>query len=512
MINTSAAYKTAVVADARRCRLRVAVDITDPDIVYGAVTSSGETIYSQPAQLHDRVVTLFPPSATLSLDRWMLDGGFEIADANTGEVGFESSGLFDETGAGNLFVQLNFSGVTILQACSVYFPDNDHDGYPVDFTVDVMSGGSVEYTETFTGNTAHVVALEGFTVNSPDAIRVTVTQWSLPYRRMRVAEIVAGVYEEWTGADLESFMATQQCDPTGLSLPYGTCTLSMDNTDRRFDPRDKDSIFQSIEERQGIAAYIGVDTPATEWVPIGVYYQYAQGWKTGNARMTMQWQLVDIVGLLQGRAFVVPSPLPTTLSGWAAALVAQLGTAFSGRYSVPTDAPAYLGSADDVADKTCGQIMMWLAQATQTVCYADQETGYLCFAALGSAGNTYTLGNLTDYPVSQANTDVARIDFQIGSGSPYVVQGSEPAAPTTVSIQNPFIHSTATADLTAAQIFAGYNDAIDTVGRGDPSTELCDLASVEFAVGDTENAYVVYQTYQFQSGVLQGCQTRLVVI
>ena len=42
MIDSTAEYKAAITADARRILLKAIIDISDPDMVYGAITSSGE--------------------------------------------------------------------------------------------------------------------------------------------------------------------------------------------------------------------------------------------------------------------------------------------------------------------------------------------------------------------------------------------------------------------------------------------------------------------------------------
>lgn len=86
----------------------------------------------------------------------------------------------------------------------------------------------------------------------------------------------------------------------------------MDNLDRRFEPRSKSGVFRSIEERQGIPVSIGVALPdgTVEYKPKGIYYQYSGGWKTGDNGLTMQWELVDIVGLVSGRQYIPPAQLP----------------------------------------------------------------------------------------------------------------------------------------------------------------------------------------------------------
>ena len=515
MLNTSAAYKAAVVGDARRVLLRAVVDMISPDIVYGSVTSSGESAYSKPAQLHDKVMEIGRPFATLEHNRWILGEKFAAA-GTTDQVGFESAGQFGADGSGNLYVEMQFSGVSILQSCAVYFPTAVCDGVPEDFTVAVKRGGTVRWSQSYTGNTAHSVRCEGFTVENPDAIRITVTRWSLPCRRLRIPEIVPGLYEIWDGDVLAALSVTQQSAFSGLSLPYGTCTLSVDNSARRFDPYAQSGLFRSIEERQGFQVSFGVETAdGVEYVPAGIFYQYSGGWRSGSNALALQWTLVDIVGLLAGRTFSMPTPQPTTLAGWIAALVAQLGSNFAARYYVD---PAYASlsctaDAAKLADKTCGQILMWVCQATGTWPRARAEDGRLAVEPFRSGGRVLDFDNLSAFPTASANADIARIDFELSNGTKISVPGTNPTSPTTQSVSNPFLHTAAAAQAAAVMILASFGgNQIETTGRGDPSVEIGDVNTVQITDELSAQGRVLSQTFPITDGVLKGCKTVMLKI
>lgn len=523
MIKSSAAYQAAITGDARRILLRAIIDLISPDIVYGAGETSGQIPWSKLAQIHDKVFDTPTKYATLEHNRWTLDGTFGIfpdqaADV-TGQVAYIGDALSREDGsfAAAPWVELQFSGVSVLQACSVYFPDDEYDGLPLDFTVEVKQGGTAYYSKSFTGNQAASVAMSGFTVNNPDAIRVTVSKWSLPYRRMRLVEIVPGIYEQWDNNIIAEFSVKQQGNVACTALPYGTCTLKMDNLSRRFEPRAKDGLFQSIEERQGIDISIGVRLPdgTDDYKRVGIYYQYSRGWRTGDNGLTMQWDLVDIIGLLASREFLPPSTLPTTLEGWIAALVGQLGVNFANRYTVD---PNYIGAAvtassvADVTGKSCGDILRWACMAAGVWPRADAETGYLAAEPLWSEGNKLTLDNLTAYPILRANSDVAAIIFTLhdGSGTQYIVSGNSTASSETVSVDNPFIHTQAQALTAARMILSTYGgNQLETTGRGDPTREIGDVETVWLNESSATTARLIMQTLQFSGGVLQGCQSQL---
>lgn len=523
MIKSSAAYQAAITGDARRILLRAIIDLISPDIVYSAGETSGQIPWSQLAQIHDKVFDTPAKYATLEHNRWMLDGTFGIfpdqaADV-TGQVAYIGDVLSSADGsfATAPWVELQFSGVSVLQACSVYFPDDEYDGLPLDFTVEVKQGGTAYYSKSFTGNQAASVAMSGFTVNNPDAIRVTVSKWSLPYRRMRLVEIVPGIYEQWDNNIIAEFSVKQQGNVACTALPYGTCTLKMDNLSRRFEPRAKDGLFQSIEERQGIDIAIGVrlSDGTDDYKRVGIYYQYSGGWRTGDNGLTMQWDLVDIIGLLASREFLPPSTLPTTLEGWISALVGQLGVNFANRYTVDANysgAAVTASSVADVTGKSCGDILRWVCMAAGVWPRADAETGYLAAEPLWSEGNKLTLDNLTAYPILRANSDVAAIIFTLhdGNGTQYIVSGNSTASSETVSVDNPFIHTQAQALTAARMILSTYGgNQLETTGRGDPTREIGDVETVWLNESSATTARLIMQTLQFSGGVLQGCQSQL---
>ena len=523
MIKSGQAYHAAITGDARRVLLRAVIDIISPDIVFGAGETSGQIPWSKPEQLHDKVFGNPAKYATLERDRWALDGTWDLLPDDptqtAGQMGYIGSVLSgaDGTFATPPWVELQFSGVSVLQACSVYFPDNDYDGLPEDFTVEVKQGGTAYHTRTYTGNTAPSVSLEGFTVNNPDAIRVTVTKWSRPSRRMRVVEIVPGVYEGWDGGMIAEFNVKQQGNIAATALPYGTCTLKIDNLSRRFEPRSKNGIFQSIEERQGIDISLGVRLAdgTDEYKRLGIFYQYSGGWKTGDNGLTMQWNLVDIIGLLANREFLAPATLPTTLGGWIGALAAQLGVNFQDRWHVDpnyTALPVTVRTADDLQGKSCGDILRWVCQATGTWPRADASTGDLTAEPLWSEGNKVTLDNLNGYPVMKANRDVAALIFTLndGSGAKYIVSGNATSSSETVSIDNPFIKTQAQALAAARLILSTYGgNVLDLTGRGDPSSEIGDVETVWLDESQATTARLTMQTFQFSGGVMQGCQSQL---
>ena len=75
MIKSSDAYQEAIVADGRRTHVRAVVDIEDPDMVQGEVTSvEQEPGLSRPEQVWDKIFALNAHYASMEPNRWILDG------------------------------------------------------------------------------------------------------------------------------------------------------------------------------------------------------------------------------------------------------------------------------------------------------------------------------------------------------------------------------------------------------------------------------------------------------
>ncbi len=515
MIKSSEAYQKAIVADGRRIYVKAVIDIIDPDIVQGDVSGSEQQEgISRPGQLWDKKFESTANYASMEPGRSLLSGWYISLPADSAtrdwEAGYTGAALSDWDGVFPVpqIMQIEFANVSILQAMSVAFSDRPEDGVGADFTVEVFSEGVAYYTKEITGNNDPLVPITGWRVNNPDKIRVTVTRWSLPRRRMRGIEIVPGVYEVWTGNELASVSVKMQGDVSCLTLPYGTAVIKMDNQNRRFDPRTKDGVFLSIEERQGIEIYMGPRLPngTIEYKRLGTFYQASGGWKDSDNSVTMQWSLVDIVGLIAQRTYKAQGALPATLKGWIQSLAGQLGVNFVSRIRVD---PEYenlpvTATAEAIQNLTCGDILRYVCMATGTWPRADASTGFLAAEPLWNEGSKITLDNVIRYPAMSANDDVASVTI---NGQYF--EGTSKAAQRTENVSNPFIKGNEYAAAKAILPTFGGNK-LEITGRGEPASEIGDVDTVWLAEGNATCARRVRQELAFSNGVLTRCKSNFV--
>ena len=285
------------------------------------------------------------------------------------------------------------------------------------------------------------------------------------------------------------------------------------NLNHRFDPYAPDSIFQSIEERQAIPIDWGVYLPGgkIEWIPGGWYYQQSGGWEIKG--LTVKWSLVDIVGMLVKRNYNPPEVLPTTLSGWVASIVACLGVNLAERYVVDDDIKdlELTAEAEDVQDKTCGEVLRFACQATATWAHQDFATGFLHVSKRGyEAGANITGSNMPSWPVMEANDEIADITFKLDEGE-VTFPGTNTESDTSLTINNPFVHTTDDARRVVSNVLSQYGGRKFTIrSRGNPASETGDIDTVATAFGTTISARRYKHQLKLENGVMRNLPAYLI--
>ena len=374
MINSSEAYREAVSADTRRTVVRVETDVVNPDVKYLDVIATSKSEISVDKQLyngHDELSRY----ATLERNFWVLDGHSDIfrddysrqkASDKIGFVGDTMSGL-NGTFSTPFVLSLNMNHPGILQAASVYFSGDTVNGYPKDFTVSIYVNDILIYSWTVIDNTDYKSeSPELFEAYNPTRIVLTVRKWSIANRRVRLRQMIPGVRLVWSGDDIASLTIEQNTDPSCVTLPYGTAKLSIDNSGKLFEPRNKEGYFRSIQARQVVEIYIGLLVgDEYEYRSVGKFYQHSGGWSSSDNGLSIEWDLVDIVGLLSDKEYALLKT-PTTLEEWARSFVSQLGENFSDRYSVDeeyAELPVIPPHRNVVRDKSTGDLIRFAGLA-----------------------------------------------------------------------------------------------------------------------------------------------------
>lgn len=513
MIEKNEAYKAAIIGDTRRTHLRITVDLVSPDLQFGSCDYQS-ILYGEefdPSLMHEKSTDqIVDRTTTLEINRWILDGKTSFDLDYIGH--YTSEDIVDDAVQ---WFEINFSNISVLQAFTVNFSKELSNGVPKDFTIEVKSGNTSVFSRTITDNEDYSCSFEGFLVYDPTSVKITVTSMSMPGRRLRLHSFILGIYEEWTEDNVGSLQIKHQSDFSCATLPYGTCVIGVDNTGRRFDPRNPNGIFQSIQERQALPISIGVEleSGAVEYTPVGTFFQHSTGWKTSDNGIIMEWSLVDILGLLADRDYT-PSTIFTTLEDWATDILGQLGTSFASRLTIDpnyADKQITVNTIDDISGKTCGDMVLYICQASGTFPRADARTGNLCIEPLWNQGNYISLDNIEKYPTMSANDDVSIITFTLSDDTEVVVTGNNQASDKSINIKNPFLHTSEQAVACARNILTMYGgNAVEIIGRGDPSSEVGDVDTIQLDESVATSARRIQQEFEFRNGVMTGLTSQFV--
>lgn len=522
MLNRTAEYDKAIIASSRRQYVRALFDLHDPDMVIDTtIASSNDVQLSELTQVTERGPDESNKVyATLEWNRWLLDGLQEIPPddptTQSGQIGWVGgvlSGL-DGVFAAPPYVDIAFTGVDVLQAVTFLFSEHIENGYPTGLTVEIYSGTTLLHSRTITGNTDALLVIDSFTVSQPTNLRLKINAWSEAYRRPRVPRVMLGLYEKWSTKQIKSVDIYSEVTFSGLALPYSTCGLTVENKDHRFEPYAPNTVFASIEERQAVVIELGLElyNGAVEWLPGGTYYQQSGGWKTDE--LTITFNLLDIIGALSKRKFVIPNSLPTTLEGWISAIMASLGTAFTEQYLVDADVSSTaltVTNMDVISGKTCGELLRFACMATNTWPRQDISTGKLRVGKLTRTdGHRITADNMKSYPTMSANEDISDITFNLDSGT-VTFAGNNTASETSLSVNNPFIHNSTDAQKAMISCLFEYGGkAFAVTHRGNPSSECGDIQSVDTQFGSTITARLYKQQLKLDKGCMLNVPSYLV--
>jgi hypothetical protein len=283
--------------------VEISLTLTDPDAYEDATAEDNGHIYiSNTEQTVSEVDKDIIPYVTLEQNLWMLNDSRKIIPtSNYGDCGYISNVL---SGGNCIFVNkptvtINFlsTNVNLIPGVTITW-GIAYDEYAVDFTVTAYNGDTVIARQDIVGNTS-VMSTVPMDIVDYDRIVISISKWSLPYRRARVAELLPGITKIYTKTDLFSFEHSQQVDPISASLPKSEISFSIDNTDNSYNPNNVDSLAKYLIERQEVKTKYGYKIGnKVEWLDCGTFYM--SEWDAPQGGMTADFKARDLLEFMTG--------------------------------------------------------------------------------------------------------------------------------------------------------------------------------------------------------------------
>lgn len=406
MYPISPEFQTAIEANARRVDAIVTINYTDLLADESASGSSAdENRVSQVEQVAD--------GKTSNSYLWLaadgnniLDGSYHpcpddaVADFN--QIGWWSQTLSDGSGNFSPGVVVNATFASRIVTGLDISGDDQRGEYPVDFTVDLYNGVSLEYTETVTGNTEVFFQTTIAEQTGIDKLTLTITKWSHPNRVAKIAELSSSVVKTYNGSTIINFTVAEQREITNNnSIPTGNIAASsldlvLANADRQFDANNTASnIYGLVKPNNKVYVEIGVRaTAGFEYIPF--FTGWTGGWIVPENSIEASVQALDILDFL-GQSNYSTSTVQTDLTfyDWFE-LVLNDGGFDSNYYNIDStllgsDYIVPYGWFDDISHREALNI---LSTACSASVYQDRE-GIIQVEAVDFLDSNYLVSEQT---------------------------------------------------------------------------------------------------------------------
>lgn len=508
MYLVSDAYKSAIYGIERTIKSRVTFNIAPIDVASDTVYFSTSPAFeaSSLTQLSDNVKENTYQLSTWETDRTKLDGSFTFMSANAlerGHVGWVSDNLSDADG---LFIDtsiyVEYTNVHTSAGFTIVF-DTEQDEYAEEFTVTILDDlSNIIYQQNVTNNTSAVYNLVQPLTNFRK-ILVEFEKWSKPFRRARVAELIAGLYLQYDNNQIINLKLTEEADMTGATVVVPQFEFTVDNSAMTFNMFDSTGLTSYLQDRQEIVPELGlVMSNRTEWVPLGVFL--LSEWRTDFGSLTATFKGRSKLDLLDdiNYEFLAPS-VPTTVG---ALLQSLLNQAAIGAYEIDSSLNAV--NIYGYATKVKGRVAFSMAlMAGRAAAYVGRDNVLYIKRDLSlTEVESITKEEQWEEPQIELLKPTKKVTVSYygltgnKAGEAVATDATVPSGQTLNVDKNTFITDSAHAQDVADWLLArsSYRKKLTMDFRGNPALELFDLANVESRFYNQLNTFITKQELNYE--------------
>jgi hypothetical protein len=415
MLDTTAAFDTAITANARKMTARVTINYTDPfldpsisaeaigtnfileDASQLIITeddlelkSEGNNIASRPEQVvdgkTDTSYNFFSFETTDgSTPANILDGSMHFCpddeEATFVEQGHWGDVIGDATGVigGAQGVRISFSSrtVTSFQLTG----DNKKGEYAVDFTAEFYAGASLIATEVVTGNTLVSYSEEITQIDNITSADLTITKWSSPYKVIKTVEFAVSLFETYTADAIQELNITEQREiSNNNTIPMGNIAsneadITLMNVDRKFDANNTTSpLFGLVKPNNRVCIEIGVLTSSGTFEYVPVFDGWTKGWNVPENSNTAQVSVGDRIDVLNQSNITTSAVVEgDTFKDWFETVLNDGGLSIA-EYDIDStlDGAAYVVPYGWFDNKSHRSALLTLSEASSSAVFVDR--------------------------------------------------------------------------------------------------------------------------------------------
>lgn len=420
--------------------------------------------------------------ATTEHNLWALDGTHAILPDSEpySNAGYASD--IESTGG----VTLAFPAVRTIAISGITITWSEALGeYAKVFSVIGKNGANIVSEVTVTDNKDRMsvvfVPLENY-----DSITITVHEWSLPGRRVRIENVVIGHILKFDKRDLFSYSHEQDGDLLSGKIPKYSIEFTLDNSDGRWDPNNPTGMAQYLSERQKLTVRYGLNINGNvEWIDAGRFY--LSEWYAPPNGIEARFVARDVFEFMLNQDTSSNPNISTTIYGNLAHIARWATSAnLPDGASVVADDPALTESTGRQPNisGSMAEIVQRCAHAAGCVMRYSRD-GVLHIETLDKTKTDYSipLSLSYSYPEITLSKPLSEVSVDYGAETPYLLRVSESGEQQTVA--NDYIHTTEAAEAVAAWVADVLKNRKTIRGefRADPRLDLYDIVQAEDRYG-----------------------------
>ena len=486
--------------------IRIEYNVTDPGVQDEAVSTATTTeeTYSSVAEVVNEEGLHEPLYATLEHNSWLLNKTRSVLpDAPVVTDGFISRNL---SGADGVFAEVPTIVITFSQVHTNNVPglsitwSKAYEEYATRFRITVYNGETVVKSVLVEDNrSVFLNVLEP--IAGYDKITLEILEWCKPYRRARLMEVLIGIKQIYTKADLMGYSHEQSADLLSGALPKNSIVFELDNSDNRWNPDKPGGAEQYLIQRQTLIVRYGLlINGEMEWIRAGTFYM--SEWDTPSNGITASFTARD---LLEFCTEVYEGPRTGSLMAIAQAALEQSGIKADDVTLSPTLSNIQTDFDEESGEHTCAEILQMVANAGRCCIWQDRS-GVLHIEPLSTTLTDYIIGtmenglsNAYEHPEFTLSKELKSVRVNSGQG---MATNSQTGVVQEVS--NPLITDEATANAVAAWCKACLKGRKTLSGsfRADPRLDALDKVTV-VSKYSTSPVYITNIKYEY-NGAFRG--------
>jgi hypothetical protein len=495
--------------------IELSYEITDPQLAVDANTSAtNEESFSEAETITDATEKNPERYGTLEQNEWGLDGTYNYFDETPGDAGYTTSIL---SGADAKYtvvptITISFAELqtTLIPGLTITWGEGI-DEWAVSFRATVYNGNTQIARLSVTDNTSTMSQLFADLQNF-NKIVIEIFEWCLPYRRCRVTEVLLGIRETYTKAELLGYTHTESADLLSAILPKNEITFSLDNSTGRWNPNNPTGVEKYLLERQKISVKYGMTVNGMlEKMKGGTFW--LSEWNTPANGIEASFTARDAITFMND---VYTGPRSGTLKAIATAAFEQANLPVtpdgSARYFIDDNlANITTDFSEDTSTYTIADVLQMIAHMACCVFYQDRN-GMVRIEPHNVEITDYVINRFRSYahPEISISKPLRAVSVSYGENQNETLSVDAQGEVQTVS--NSFIKTAADAQRVAkrtADVLKGRK-TISGEFRADPRLSPLDVVTVESKYADSPVAITEIK-YSTTGGAFKGTYTGRIV-